>query len=37
MKIVYLIESDVKCGGLRSIYEHVNRLIERSHEVKVDS
>jgi glycosyltransferase involved in cell wall biosynthesis len=35
MKIVYLIESDAKCGANRTIYEHVNRLIKRGHELKV--
>jgi glycosyltransferase involved in cell wall biosynthesis len=35
MKIVYLIESDAKCGANRTVYEHVNRLIKRGHELKV--
>lgn len=37
MKIYFLIWNTRKCGGHKIIFEHANRLKERSHQVKIFS
>lgn len=35
LDIVYVLPSDLPCGGIKIAFEHCNRLIERGHKVSI--